>query len=48
MKTAKITSPVFKKSAMDQIETIVNIIQKSFSNGKENLCENINVGSGTK
>lgn len=40
---------VFTKSAMDEAGTIVNIIQKSFSNDKEHLCENIGgVGSASK
>lgn len=39
---------VYKKSAMDEIETNVNIIQTPFVNDKENSCENIDVGSGIK
>ena len=33
---------------MDEAETIVDIIQKSFVNDKENFCEIIDVGSATK
>ena len=33
---------------MDEAGTLVNIIQKSFINDKENLCEKIDVGSATK
>ena len=40
---------VFTKSAMDEAGTIVNIIQKPFSNDKEHLWENIGgVGSASK